>query len=179
MSELHVGDDTVLTVIAMNGQYRIEADPEQDEDWPTPVNALATGEDGWVAVLTGTQFGPVTVQVQILAAPPESYETGWEMVGERDLHCDEDVIRIRDLFSNIPPDTVTVRPGIYRLRIHVSSRAEASPFAVVEEPIERHLVQMWAVPEPRDPVVLVGPDEWGRNYMEQVAAAQASDPQLD
>jgi hypothetical protein len=83
MSELHLGDDAVLTVKAMNCQYRIEADPEQWEDWPTPVNSLTTGEDGWISVLTGTRFGPVTIRFQFLATAPESVDAGWEVVGER------------------------------------------------------------------------------------------------
>jgi hypothetical protein len=50
----------------------------------------------------------------------------------------------------------------------MTGRAAAQPFGIVHEPIERHFIQMWAVSEPSDQVVLVGPDDWGRLYMEQI-----------
>lgn len=161
---LHVGDDAVLTVTAMHGQYRIEADPEQWEDWPDPVDALTSGEDGWIAVLTGTQWGPVTVRFQFRDSAPEALEPGWDMVGERDLVCDETEVRITDLFSNTPPHVVVVTPGRHRLRIHVADRAAAHPFGIVSEPIERHFVQMWATDQPADTVLLTEPDEVARAY---------------
>ena len=164
MSDIQVGDDTVLTVQAMNGQYRIEANPEQDDPWPDPVDALTTGEEGWIAVLTGTQHGPVSIRFQFLATAPEMVETDWEMVGERDLQCEDDVVRIRDLFSDAAPQIITVSPGIYRLRVHVSGRSAAAPFGIVNEPIERHFIQMWTAQESSDPVVLVGPDDWANAY---------------
>jgi hypothetical protein len=164
MSDIHLGDDTVLTIQAMNGQYRIEADPEQDDAWPDPVDALTSGEDGWIAVLTGTQHGPVAIRFEFLPAAPDAVATDWDMVGERDLHCEDSVVRIKDLFSDAQPHVITVTPGIYRLRLHVSGRSAAASVRIVTEPIERHFIQMWPVAESSDPVLLVGPDDWAKAY---------------
>lgn len=159
-----MGDDAVLTVTAMNGQYRIDADPEQDDPWPETIDALTTGEDGWIAVLTGTQHGPVLIRFQLRMAAPESIDSGWQMVGERDLYCEADTVRIHDLFSNVPPHVIAVDPGIYRVRIHVFGRSDAASVSIVEEPIERHFIQMWKVRTPGDPAILVGPDAWATAY---------------
>ena len=172
MSELHLGDDTVLTVRAMNGQYRIEANSEQYEDWPIPINALTTGEAGWIAVLTGTHNGPVAIRFQFLTAAPALVETGWDMVGERDLYCEEDTVKIKDLFTSMPPHIIIVVPGTYRLRLHVAGRSAAASVRMLSEPIERHFIQMWAVSQATGQAILAGPDDWGTAFMEQVTALQ-------
>jgi hypothetical protein len=97
-------------------------------------------------------------------------ETGWDMVGERDLYCEEDTVQIKDLFSSMPPHLAIVVPGIYRLRLHVAGRSAAASVRILSEPIERHFIQMWAVPQATDQVVLAGPDDWGTAFMEQVTA---------
>jgi hypothetical protein len=171
---IHVGDDAVLTVKAMNGQYRIEADPEQWDEWPDPMYGLTTGEDGWIAVLTGTQHGLVTVRFQFRDSAPRELEPGWDMVGERDLICEDTTVRVKDLFSNVPPHVVVVTPGRYRLRIHVADReaAQRAGVATINEAIEKHFIQMWATGESAETVLLTEPDEKGRRYIERALRSQ-------
>jgi hypothetical protein len=63
---------SVLTVTAMNGQYLVEASQRRGTPWPDPADALTTGEDHWMAVLTGTQHGPVTITVALAGEPPRA-----------------------------------------------------------------------------------------------------------
>jgi hypothetical protein len=40
-----------------DGQYYIEASGGRGGDWLDPQDGLTTGQDNWVAVITGTQWG--------------------------------------------------------------------------------------------------------------------------
>lgn len=177
---IHVGDDAVLTITAIHSQYRIEADPEQWDEWPDPVDGLTTGEDGWIAVLTGTQHGLVTVRFQFRDSAPRELEPGWDMVGERDLVCEGTQVLVKHLLGDIPPDVVAVTPGRYRLRIHVAGReaAQRAGVATHNEPIERHFVQMWATSEPAETMLLTEPDEKARRYIQRQPRSQRPSPDL-
>lgn len=76
-----------LTFVAtvQDGQYYIEASGGRGGDWRDPQDGLTTGQANWVAVITGTQWGPVAVHLQSLSTAPASVEAGWEMVVERDI----------------------------------------------------------------------------------------------
>jgi hypothetical protein len=156
----------VLTMKAMNGQYVIESSPERSDPWPAPFDALTTGEENWIAVLTGTEFGLVEIEVAITGEFPgwDPGQQGWDMVGERDLAVEHGEVLIHDLFSNIPPCRLQLGHRRYRLRIHVRGRAEAAPHGYLAEVLERHQILFVPTDEVRPPATLKGPDEWARNY---------------
>jgi hypothetical protein len=156
----------VLTIKAMNGQYVIESSPKRSDPWPAPFDALTTGEGNWIAVLTGTEFGPVEIGVAIAGEFPgwEPGQKAWDMVGERDLAVEHGEVLIHDLLSDTPPCRLRLGHRRYRLRIHVRGRTEAAPYGYLAEVLERHHILFFPTDEVRPPATLKGPDEWARNY---------------
>ncbi|GAA0970866.1 hypothetical protein [Actinocorallia libanotica] len=92
-------NDPVL-VTAQEGQYHIQDGPERLNPWPDPVEALTTGEDNWIAVITGTQWGPVTVHHRLLSKPPTALDPDWDMIAERDIVTSTGRLHVS---SPIPP----------------------------------------------------------------------------
>ena len=142
-----------------DGQYYIEASGGRGGDWLDPQDGLTTGQDNWVAILTGTQWGPVTVHLQSLPTAPASVEAGWEMVVERDIVTKDGGLVVVSLYGGGGTGGLKLRPGRGRLRIHVRDRAVAVPYNKLESPLETHLIQVWPSSEPQPPAVLLGPDE--------------------
>ncbi|GAA4238090.1 hypothetical protein GCM10022254_52540 [Actinomadura meridiana] len=149
-----------LEVAVQEGQYHIEAAARRDDPWPPPQDGLTTGEDHWTGIVTGTQWGPVTVLLQTLAQRPDAVSDGWEMVVERDLVTEESGIEVRSIFREEAVGNCTVPPGRYRLRIHVRGRADAAIYNMVESPLETHLVQLWPSPQSQAPEIIFGPDTY-------------------
>lgn len=78
----------VLTIQAMDGQYLIESSSERSDVAPPSVDGLTMGEAGWTSVLTGAEYGPIEVAVQVLGGHPRGVEPGWDMVAERDINVE-------------------------------------------------------------------------------------------
>lgn len=148
-----------------DGQYMVDAVAEEyGDDWPDPEDSLTTGEERYAYVITGTSWGPVTVYTQNLPQRPDEIEPGWEIVVERDIIADQGGLSVENLYQTGPTGGLAVRPGRARLRVHARSRAEARASKELEEPLEAHLLQIWPTNEAQPPIVLIGPDEYGRNY---------------
>ncbi|MGI5171444.1 SAM-dependent methyltransferase [Spirillospora sp. CA-253888] len=167
-------DPRALTVTAQEGQYHIEAAADRNDPWPPPRDGLTTGEDNWAAVLTGTEWGPVTVHLQALQAPSAHIAPSWEMIAERDLVTATGIVEVRSIYLDNAAARLALTPGRYRLRIHVRGRALAAPYSVLETPLETHLIQLWPNPTAQDPVLLTGPDQYAEQGPEAVGSAPAA-----
>jgi hypothetical protein len=143
-----------MSVLVQHGQYRVEASDGFTDPWPAPKDKLTTGEDNWIAVLTGTQFGPLTIQAVVLDARPTEVVSGWEVVGERDLVAAEGRISIKSLFASESSHQFSVAPGRYRVRIHARGLAMAQPHGHLDVPLEDHYLQFWLSTEEAEPTVL-------------------------
>lgn len=152
--------EQVLTVQAMDGQYLFDSFGLHDDPWPEPWQALTGGDHTWISVLTGTHYGPIDIRLQVHTAAPTDVDAGWEMVGERDLWCNEGGLRLHDLYSNEPGCHLDVQPGPYRVRIHVAGRAEAASIGDTKTPVERHFIQLWPTSIDAPPELHIGPDEY-------------------
>ncbi|MFI0468291.1 hypothetical protein ACH347_29770 [Saccharopolyspora sp. 5N102] len=152
-------DDVVLAVTVRDGQYHIRSLPGIDDMWPGSRDGLFVGEDNWVAVLCGTQWGPLELRVRRHDAPPGGVDRDWEMAAEWSLDCVEGALSIQSLYGSNPPHTIDVPPGWVRLRLSVRGRQRAQE---ATEPLdaaaENHFLELWPVPERYDPAVVLGPD---------------------
>ncbi|HJP77448.1 MAG TPA: hypothetical protein VJ914_24480 [Pseudonocardiaceae bacterium] len=176
---INVGDDVVLTVNAQDGQYHINAAGLHTDPWPTPTATLFGGDDNWIAVLCGTEYGPITVRVRYLGVAP-SITTGerWDMIGERDLVQDpgdhsptrwgRDIVVITEIYSDVVA-VIAMPPGRYRMRVHVRGRQEAhqrnDPLAAIEE----HSLVFWRVDRATPPETLTDLDEYGNAILGAVS----------
>jgi len=134
----------------------------RSEEWPDSQDGLLTGEDDWLAVICGTDSGMVNFDLRVEAVRPDAVDTSgpWEMLAERDLTCRQQVVAAWNItHPRESPRFSLPSAGRYRLRVHVSGRAEgrARRF-VLENPPEHHLVLMWPAVSASAPSVLKGPD---------------------
>ncbi len=157
-------DPEVITIGVQDGQYVLESSPLRNNAWPDPSDGLTTGEENWLAVITGTQWGDVSVEVRVLMSPPATLDTEWEMVVERDLATKSGEIAIRDLYSVPPIHAVRLSPGLLRVRVHVRGRSGTPPETSSASPAETHLIQMWPVKHESPATILAGPDSTARSY---------------
>ncbi|PKW16850.1 hypothetical protein [Saccharopolyspora spinosa] len=100
--------DVALSVRSMDGQYHIRSLPGMNDAWPISHDGLFVGEDNWVAVLCGTQFGPIELRVRKHDTTPEEIDQGWDMSAEWSLDCAEGRLTIQDIYSSDPPKVVDV-----------------------------------------------------------------------
>jgi hypothetical protein len=109
-------------------------------------------------VSTGIYSGPIDVTVEVLDARPEATAPGWEDVLELSLMFTEGQARFNRPGGFEQKDVGTIvadEKGSYRARLHASGRDSAFD-AVVEFPVEQHLVQFWK--EPPSPVSVLSSD---------------------
>jgi len=153
--------DVVLTVPAMDGQYHVRTYPGVIDAWPDTADGLLVGEENWIAVLCGTQFGPVSLRIQRYDSRPSEVAVGWEMGVEWSLEAPDGVLSVHDIYSNNEPTLVTVPSGWLRIRVSVRGRLRA---AETPEPvtvaIEEHLLEIWPAADGEDTAVVSGPDEY-------------------
>lgn len=163
MIDFNVGERHSLAIHA-EGQYQLISSND-DDAWPAP-DGLTTGGDGWVAVLTGTRYGTITLDIAFHEVQPTDILEDFEMVAERDLEVDNRTIEIHEpLRSKV--DQLRLANGVYRIRISVRNRQEANQTHNDGSPLEQHLLEIWPVTERSDPVTLRGPDIYGRNYYQR------------
>jgi hypothetical protein len=155
-----------LTLAAADNQYQIQSDTHREDPWPDSPDGLLTGEDGWLAVITGAEWGPVEVVVEYRTAAPERLPDDYEMSAERDLYVDNGRIGIREIYAPRAAEVLDAGNGRYRVRVSVSGRWEAFT-AKSDSPAERHLVQIWRSEQPAEPATLTSPDRYARNYRGQ------------
>lgn len=157
--------EVVLTVNAADGQYHLESSPDRVDFWPSPTDGVTTGEDNWIAVLTGTEWGPVTVHIHIRRQPPGAVAPGWDMAVERDITIDEDnTLIVTDPYRHQIPVTIIDEPGTYRARIHVRDRDNAKNVGDTTEPIETHLIELWPATHRETPRILFGQDNLAQHF---------------
>lgn len=154
-----------LTVRASYSQYLLDSSRQVDDPWPDPIHGLTTGEEDWLAILTGTQYGPVTVHLAVTGAQPERVESGWDMVGERDLSVPTGTVNVGGP-GDTPELQLRLEPGLYRVRIHVRGRAQAQPYGYLEKPMEEHLILLWPSQRPQPPARLTDPDDYASTGIE-------------
>jgi hypothetical protein len=155
-----------FAVFADHNQYVVSYDPARQDPWPDTFHGLIAGEDRWLAVVTGST-GYVHVDYEVLHTRPAHLDPGWEMAAERDLQTGTGQIQIHDLFES---SGVLVQarpgPGRARIRVHVTGRTASHdhPYPKPEEPIERHLIQLWPTDTEEPPTLLTPPDEFALHY---------------
>jgi uncharacterized protein YndB with AHSA1/START domain len=170
--------DVVLTIRAMDGQYHIRSSPGIDNMWPGTTDGLFVGEDNWIAVLCGTQWGPVTISIHGHNAYPTEVDHDWDMAGEWTLYCPTGRLTIQDTYSNDRPTAIDVPTGWVRLRLSVRDRSIAAQAPEpITEPIERHYLQYWPVSDREDPTVVHGPDDYAQG-LDSFGHASSSVPEV-
>ena len=104
--------------------------------------ALLEVGPGFANVLTGTAYGPVEVELGVLASEPDTSEVAeWEVVEEAPLRVDSSAYILKmdgdqvEGFSAIPP-------GRYRIRAHARGRDGAWDRQVTV-PVEQHMIWVW------------------------------------
>ncbi|MEU3622500.1 hypothetical protein BS329_03895 [Amycolatopsis coloradensis] len=158
-------ESVVLEFPVQDGQYHIRASPGIDNEWPDSQFGLFVGEDNWIAVLCGTQYGKVRLTIQALEQAPAEIDQSWDMAAEKTLDCPAGHLTVQDLYSSSGPQRFEVAPGWIRLRI--SARHRASALARPEfdpSPVEHHLIQAWPTASQLEPELVYGPDEFARHY---------------
>jgi hypothetical protein len=164
------------------GQYEIgDWDPDREFGLPLPGGAsgLVGVSPGVAVVVTGTQFGNVSIGVQAGESDP-GLDTGqWEEVvevsvvggpGGQGLCLTSGGDGPAEFLRLTPPGA-----GSYRVRVHARGRDAGADLDVVEdEPVEEHLVQIWpAAPAPE--IIHKTTDEVGAGYRDY---ASGPDPRL-
>lgn len=165
------------------GQYEIsDWDPDREFGLPDPGGAsgLVGVSPGVAVVITGTQFGYVSIGVQAGESGP-GLDTGqWDEVvevsvvsgpGGQGLCVTSGGDGPEEFLQLTPPGA-----GSYRVRVHARGRDAGADLDVVEdEPVEEHLLQIWAAPLAPE-VIHKTTDEVGAGLRE--ASASGPDPRL-
>ncbi|MDT8913731.1 hypothetical protein [Amycolatopsis sp. PS_44_ISF1] len=112
-----------------------------------------------MAVLCGTQFGPVEVTLRLHHQPPAVDTVRWDMSVERTLQSPAGELIVTSIYSG-DPQTLTVPAGHLRLRVSVRNRAGASTLTTPPDAtVEHHHIDLWPVETDQPPQVVHGPDE--------------------
>ncbi|QRP47934.1 hypothetical protein [Amycolatopsis sp. FDAARGOS 1241] len=157
--------EVVLTVPVRDGQYHLRSAPGVDNMWPGTQDGIFVGEDNWVAVLCGTDWGPVELTVRVLPEPPDSVDARWDMAAEWTLdglgH-----LQIHDTYNTATVADLDVPEGWIRLRLSARDRSLAAQAPEQpERPTEHHQLEIWPVSERLDPAVVLGPDDHARTLL--------------
>lgn len=161
--------DVVLTLTAREGQYHIHSSSGINNAWPGTNDGLFVGDDSWVAVLCGTQWGPITLNVRHHEVKPVSVEQGWDMVAEWSMNCSRGRLTVQSLYGDEPEIFVPVSSEWVRLRVSVRNRMSGAEIQEpVAEAVEEHHLQYWPTPERESPAVLHGPDDFGTLYLQSM-----------
>lgn len=160
-----------VRVFADYGQYLITADVPVDP--PVPAvggNGVIKVELGQAVVYTGTHTGDVGLIIELGDSAPGRDTNGWDEVVEVTLTSPTGKIYARGLLDTIDwgdgadaPNLAIAGAGDYRLRVHVRGRdagRDAGPVMEDQEPVEHHLIQIWAA-EPGPEIVYMTGDQIG------------------
>jgi hypothetical protein len=119
-----------------------------------------------VAVLTGLQWGTITVTADAVTTAPVQVDPGWDVVAETDLDCPEGTISVLDWGGPDHPELgelAIAGPGRYRLRVHARNRANTDEKSSAEE----HRLLIWPVEQPAPSRLLTPMDAHGRLLIDE------------
>jgi hypothetical protein len=133
-----------------DGQYAIW-DGVSDLSPPDPggESGLVGAAPGLAVVMTGTQFGNISLRVQVSAVEPDLDVDQWDEVAEVSLVTGAGALGVMSGGQGPRQWSALTdgRPGSYRIRVHARGReAGASEDVVAGRPVEDHLVQIWPAP---------------------------------
>jgi hypothetical protein len=159
----------VLAIRCKDGQYHLDAGGDHDDPWPEPSYAATTGEDTWFAVICGTEWGEVSVRVQLVREPSEVpdaqlVDKEWELITERDIDVEGQSISILELNTPQPFHQIKTGPGLFRVRLHMRNRQQAFEAGDFSGPIERHWLLVWPTTTAAPVLLLRGPDTFAQSY---------------
>ncbi len=137
----------VITV--SHSQYWIidrSFDPEIDEAMYRDFNGLVSAQGAFAIIMTGTEQGPVRLDVELLEDEPPASEAGWDDIVEVSLDFEDE-----GAFTSEAEQRNRQLPflpeGACRLRVHARGRDIAWELGAVRgDPIEEHLIQVWPAP---------------------------------
>ncbi|MCE4265286.1 hypothetical protein [Rhodococcus globerulus] len=97
---------------------------------------------GFATVLTGRAYGPVEVELTVLAEEPDTSEiTEWEVVEEAPLRIDSSA-QIMRLDGEQVERFPVIPAGRYRIRAHARGRDSAWDRQITV-PVEQHMIWVW------------------------------------
>ncbi|WP_146108142.1 hypothetical protein V5P93_003901 [Actinokineospora auranticolor] len=157
----------VIIVRSADGQYRLEdAAPVRYRDaWPPPQDGMTTGEEQWFAVLTGMEWGPLNVGLDLRESAPAAIPPGWEAVTERRIHVTSSALHFLTTSLDLVHELALPTAGWWAVRVHVTGRMSRRPKEHSPDGLEEHLLQLWPVEGDAPPRLLVGPDAYGELLM--------------
>lgn len=158
------GRQRAAKVAADYSQYWVAAGPDIDEPRDLIPGLLVGLGSQAVAVITGLQWGDVTVTARAVPEPCAEVDPGWDMVAETDLDCPEGMIAVCDWAGPGHDEVGELAingPGRYRLRVHVRGRDHAS----VEQSAEEHHLLVWPAVRPAPSRLLTPMDAFGRVFI--------------
>jgi hypothetical protein len=134
-------------VTARDGQY-ILADAAGDMPDPADTEGLLLAPGlttGGAVVVTGTYWGPIEVTVEIHDQPPPAPDETWEETAQITQQTISGQVYLAELYAEGPdlPTLETDPDSQYHIRIHANGRDRARDLDDIDEPVERHLIQLW------------------------------------
>ena len=174
------------TLTVMEGQYWIsDSDPRAELVVPDPGGAsgLVGISPGLAIVITGTQFGDVSLTVQSDDSDPGLDPRPWDEVVEVSVVSGAGGQGLAILSDGQGPGELqSLTPsgaGSYRIRVHARGRdAGANEDAVDGGPVEDHLVQIWPAPAAAEIIHKIT-DGYGEGFREAPAGPEPRLPQGD
>jgi hypothetical protein len=143
-------------------QYQVAAGPDIDVGDDRIPGLLGDLGPQAVVVITGLQWGKITVTAAAVPMAPTELDPGWDVIAETDLECPEGVIAVSDWAGPDHPELgelAIAGPGRYRLRVHARNRQAGE-----ERSREEHHLVIWPATEPAPPRLLTPMDAYGREF---------------
>ncbi|HEY1919919.1 MAG TPA: hypothetical protein VGH27_30475 [Streptosporangiaceae bacterium] len=156
-------------------QYWVAAGPDISPGQDVISGLLLSLGPQAVAIVTGVQWGEVTVAARAIPEPPNQVDPSWDVIAETDLECPEGAISVCDWAGPAHDELGELAingPGRYRLRVHIRNREQVSQDRSTEE----HQLLVWPASQPTPPVLLTSMDAYGRIFN---AEAVPESPGLD
>jgi hypothetical protein len=165
MGSVEEPDTRELVVNVSDGQYRIEDTAvELDDAWPETEDQLTTGEDRWMAVIAGVEWGPLSVVVDTGDESPAEDFSAWEAVAQRSIEVTGNVVHVLNTGGTVQHEIPLPRPGWYTVTVHARGRATRLGKGHDPNGAEEHLIRFRRADGPVPNRRLVGPDEFGTFY---------------
>lgn len=150
-----------LVVTVSDGEYRIEdTEIRIDDGWPDPQDGLTTGEDRWFVVLTGIEWGPLDVTIDIGTSPLDENLSAWEAVVQRGIEVTGGVVHVLDTGLTVQHEIQLPEPGWYLAQVHVRGRMSRLGKGHDPQGAEEHLIKFRRADGPVPNRILIGPDEF-------------------